>query len=337
MDSLGIELWEAKRTQHRANRKALYKKCLDTFNTKELDRDSEKIKRIYCEATEYNGTLILNWRQYFNEYWKRSSPITPSIEASVAREEISEIIEEERRMIDAEITALLPKPANPNDIKLSESGQSHLNNSCAVLLKRSHAEIETLKELRESELNKEAIRRRDRRVDIVVQFILILLSAFLGAYAMNLFTREESALLKEQISIYREQVTTAKSQVSEISRLRAANDSINNELSKLREDYRFILRWTIKSPEQIDREISRLKEDLTRKRQEITQEYSKRRGEHHSDMVRRGISDSSINSSGEKKIDADEKEAIKKAELETTRLIEDLAEQKRKLLMLDDK
>lgn len=140
---------------------------------------------------------------------------------------------------------------------------------------------------------------------------------------MNYFSQEQTILLKDQVAVYKEQV-------GEISKLRLANDSINKELGKLREDYRFLVKWTVTSPEQIDREIARLKEDLERRRKDIRQEYAEKKANYQTDMMRRGITGSSIHDGGIKELDEEEKKALKKAEQETSREIEDLSEQKKK-------
>lgn len=320
MDSIGLELWDAKREQHRDIRKSLYKQCLGTLNARGILQGGATIEQLYNVGTEYNGKLILNWRHFFHNYWERESPTQPSQVAETAKNEISTVIDEENKLIDEEIQDILTKTGITFNESNLASGKSRLHKSCEVLKKKCFAEIETLSRIRSANLSKEIREqiqhRRERQWDITAALFVAAVSAVMGAAAMNYFSREQTTIFKEQ--------------VGEISKLRGANASINTELSKLREDYRFLVKWTVKSPEQIEREITRLKEDLARRKQDIVREYAEKKSNYHSDMARRGLIDSSIHDGGIKELAEEEKMTLKKAELEILREIEDLSELKKK-------
>lgn len=154
MDSVGMELWEAKREQHRDIRKLLYNQCLGALNAKGILQGGATIEQLYIVAQEYNGKLVLQWRQFFNDYWRRKLPTAPSQEAEVAKIEIHTIIDNEEKLINQEIQNILQKlDIIFNEVNL-KPGRIRLHQSCEVLKKGCIAEIETLNRVQEATLGK---------------------------------------------------------------------------------------------------------------------------------------------------------------------------------------
>mgnify|MGYP001612854518 CR=1 FL=1 len=207
MDAEGNDLWDAKREQHRDLRKRLYEQCLGELNANGILTSGSAAERLYDVATQYNGELILQWRQYFNDYWRRAAPVAATEEAEKGSQDVQAIIDEEETGIDKEIQELLKQ----KNIAFTEPnlapGKARLHNSCEVLRKKCAAEIKTLRRIREAELRKERELRKDTviasAISLVVGILIAVVSVWLTDWANRthqsaIERRQERATLRDE-------------------------------------------------------------------------------------------------------------------------------------------
>lgn len=312
MDSIGLEYWQSKLEQHRQNRERLLANRLEILNSQGLLQSGATPLALFDEATEYLSKLVLNWMAIHQDAWTRQNPDAPVEMAQQDASEIKSILDAEETKIYEEISKISTgRSFNWSDQELKTSREK-LSQAKTVLVNKCLSRIESLKSIRVETMKTEDRRlqqeRSNRKWDIFQAMGIAVLSAILGGLVTNHFNTQQTVLYQAMV------------------------DGLRQELAALKAEYQTLVRWTLKTPGEIDREIQRVKEDAEKKAIELKGTYRQKRGTFKMDMAERGISQSSVHDEGLKKLDLEEQEELKTIGTDMKRRIEDLTEQKKKLL-----
>lgn len=254
------------------------------------------VLRVYERVTEYNGTLIHNWIDIFRESWKREKTVAPNELADIEKSQIAGIISEEQARINKE---LLEFWGDSKALEL-KAGAKILRDSCAVLLAKCFEQIENERVVRISEIESERKDRREKWIERLIQFGSGAAVAVIAALLTNYLSREDVK-------------------------------SIRAELSDLRKEYVQMVQWVIKSPGQLDLEISRLTRDEEERITAIKEKFVNKRKDYANEMAGKGVLDSGMYKAGVEKLKKEEDAEIKAARLENQRRIQDLREKKKQM------
>ena len=317
MDSSARDLWLTKIEQHR------------TIRRRELYRPDIRPTIVYDSVSESTGGLLENWIGIFQDSWRRENPSVPDIAADQEKADIDAFILDEEKLINEELASIWSHDRYRGLETYRNDGKKRLRETCAVYKHKCFVAIENVRAQRKSDLQSQAqheererhARKEERTYGAIVGAAIALLASFAAAGFTAWFSRSDVDVYKQGLSGLRDEMRAQ----------RTANEMGSRELQALRSDYRQLVKWTLKSPEQIDREIARLKTDLEERKKQIGQDFSQREANLASNISLRGISNSSIAKGDMEQLRAQEALEIKGAELSTQRAIEDLVEQKKRL------
>lgn len=330
LDATGRGRLQSKLEHHRNIRK----------NTLHKDRNPNGT---YEECTGHLGNLATDLIAIFEAAWKRKAPQEPDEEAGAMQAEMAKLIDNELRLMDAEVRRLWGTDFEQN-AKTAEKGIEKLKAAIDVHKNRCFEAIDNLRADRKAVIKHRQGERWERNLDRGLALASGAAVALLSVFATNHFQKGDAAAYRNELSAirvaYENQVGVLRDELKgmrqstadEIKGLRRANEATGKELASLRGDYRQFISWTMKTPEQLDREIARLKDALEVRKTDLQREFAQKRGKHHRDMAERGLLDSGMTESGAKQITLEEAEAIKAAERNTQHVIDDLLEQRRKTL-----
>ncbi|MFC1679819.1 hypothetical protein ACFL2T_06375 [Elusimicrobiota bacterium] len=334
MDEEARNSWASKRSWHQRERKKLLNK-------------SKREDLVFRETAANIGAMANDWIDICVSWWEeREQPDNPAQVADVLKREIGEIITCERDSIVCDLVELWAGRRNNH----FQEGEAESRESCKIHKDKCDRRIASLRDKRIRTMDKDKKESRRRWKEIIIVAGL----AWAGGVSTTLITQQmSSADSAEQSKIYEARFSDLTSEVSglrqakhaqtriyearmskladEVHTVGRANVALQEDIAVIRRDYRRMVAWTLKTPEQIDREIMRLRKDLERKKGDIAREFVRKRGEHHSDMIRRQITRSSIATSGEEVLNKQEKQALADAEQKARRATEDLLEQKKRL------
>jgi len=151
----------------------------------------------------------------------------------------------------------------------------------------------------------------------IINGVFLLACAILPAFISWYLAKKDSELLKKQVNILNQQY-----------------ESLDHNMSRLADDNSFLVRWTIKSPEQIDMEIQQLEDLLKMRLEEIHSKYKLKQTEAINKAAQDNVLSSPVNEYRRSPIVEAEKKEVQNIQKNVEYKIRELQTQKRKLLSL---